>query len=188
MKTDVAQIENILKAERLYLKAKSEAEYANKTEELFFRNYLESIVNTVNSWTYSIPVIQRAQEELLVKDKRKKKPNLDLIQWKLVNDFLPKDSQFEIVSITAYGFESYGWEICFRFNSNKEIYAIYIPDNSKLTVDNFKYAYEGKFQFLHKISDSGWEIEKQSYDISTIADYIKENIAEKKDKNYAKEE
>lgn len=172
-------IENILEAEKLYLKAKSEAEYANKTEELFFRNYLASISNTVNSWTYCITLIQQAQEELLVKDKRRKKSNLNFIQSRLVEDFLPKDSQIEIVSISAYGFEAYGWEIRFRFSNDKEIYGIYIPDNSKLTVDNFKYAYEGKFQFLHQIEESSWEIEKQSYDISIIADYIKENFTEK---------
>ena len=159
-------IENILEAERLYLKAKSEAEYANKTEELFFRNYVTSVVNTVNSWSCCIDVIRQAEKELLIKDKRRKKPHLNFIQHQLVKDFLSNDSQIEMVSITGYGYEAYGWEICFRFKNDKEIYAIYIPDNSKLTVGNFKYAYGGKFQFLHKITDSSWEIEIRSYDIT----------------------
>ena len=67
-------------------------------------------------------------------------------------------------------YEGYHWQM--DFDINGETYSISVPNKNMINMDNADHAYEGKFAFLHRTSESSISVEYIDYDIEKMAKFI----------------
>jgi hypothetical protein len=163
-----------------WVKAKHDLEDAKYIEDLIHKDFLRSIKSYQTTWDYRLPTIKSAVDELKITDKRKKRPNLGCLNNWIKKEFFPDfNIAINVNKITSYGYEGYHWQMDFEING--ETYSISVPEKSKIFAENLDHAYEGKFAFLHRTSESSISVEYTDYTEEGMAKFIKEYFESKGD-------
>lgn len=161
-----------------WIKAKHDLEYAQYIENLIHIDFIRSIKSYQTAWDYRMPTIKSAVDELKITDGRKKKPHLDCLNsWIKKEFFTEVDVDIKVNKITSYGYEGYHWQM--GFDINGETYAISVPNKNMISMDNADHAYEGKFAFLHRTSQSSISVEHTDYTEEGMAKFIKQYFENK---------
>ena len=161
-----------------WIKAKHDLEDAKYIEDLIHKDLIRSIKSYQTAWDYRIPTIKSAIEELQITDGRKKKPHLECLNSWVKKEFFPEvDVKIKVNKITSYGYEGYHWQM--DFDIQDETYSISVPDKTKIFMENLDHAYEGKFAFLHRTSQSSVSVEFTDYAEEEMAKFIKKYFNEK---------
>lgn len=164
-------LEVIEETKARWKKSKKDLEDAKYIENLIHIDFIRSIKNYQTAWDYRLSIIKYAIDELEITDKRKKRPNLDCLNNWIKKEFFPEvDVNIKVDKITSYGYEGYHWQM--DFDINGETYSISIPNKNMINMDNADHAYEGKFAFLHRTSESSISVEYTDYDIEKMAKFI----------------
>lgn len=143
-------LEKITKIKTRLSNARAAVEDAKYVEQLIFSDYVRTIKSHKTTWDYRVPTIKAAQQEV-GKTKKKERANLSYVESAVKEDFFNElDFGIKIHEILSGGFEGYYWNLA--FNIDKTEYIIQIPSRSELTLDNIKYAHEGRFVFLKRTS------------------------------------
>ena len=143
-------VEKIGKVKARLSNARAAVEDAKYVEQLIFSDYIRTIKSHKTTWDYRVPTIKAAREEI-GKTKKKERANLSYVESSIKEDFFKEfDFDIKIHEIMQGGYEGYYWNL--TFNIKDAEYTIQIPSRSELTVDNVKYAHEGRFVFLKRTS------------------------------------
>lgn len=154
-------------------KAKKDLEDAKYIEGLIYNDYIRSIKSYKTAWEYRIPTIKSALDELLITDKKKKRPNLDSLNTWIKEDFFPEiNVEIKVNKIISYGYESYSWQL--NFEVNGETLAICIPHKEKIYAENIEHASYGQFAFMRKTGESSWKVCETKYSEENLAECIKD--------------
>ena len=105
---------------------------------------------------------------------KKDRPHLETIKRWLMEDFLDNDRNFKLKAIVSCGFEDYAWR--FEFEGYGKTIDICVPYMRNITTKNVQYAHYGMFTFSIKESDHVWKLLKGSYEMSEIAQTIKDYV------------
>lgn len=164
-------IEHIQLIKARWEKAKFDLAEAQYLEELIHLDYLNSIRNCKTAWSYRIPMIKAAVDELSIKDKRRKRENLKYLNSAIKQDFFHNmDVKISIEKIIRCGYEAYGWQL--KFDLNNKGYSIFIPDLNELDLKNLSYAHYGMFAFAYEKESNYTVVEYQSYSIEDMSNFI----------------
>ncbi len=156
-------------------KTKKDLDYAKYLEELIHKDFICSIKQYQTAWDYRIPTIKSAVDELSITDKRRKRPNLNCLNRWIKDEFFPKvDIEINVNNIISYGYEGYHWQMSFDIDG--EEYAISVPNKSQITMENADHAYEGKYAFLHRTSESSISVEYTAYTEENMAEFIEDYV------------
>lgn len=162
------KINNIEKCQKYISDQEKVVEKEQYTLKLFELDLVDRISIFTTEWDYMCEYLGKAQEEIS-KKKKSERTNIDFITSKLSKTFLKGDT-IKIKNSTLGGLEGYYIEFEFEYKGNE--YIISIPQRRRLTYDNLKYAYYGKFAFIKRDSEycvsvlfTEWTEEKLAEDI-----------------------
>lgn len=136
-------------------------------------NWVNSIRRNLSRYDYCKGQINEAfrqQNEKYKKD-RVAFHNMEEI---IREDFLSDNKDFKLQSIASCGYEDYGYRFDFKYKD--EVFGIYIPMRDKVTVKNVGYCHAGQFAFYYQKGEHYWSVEKTSYNITPISEYIAERF------------
>ena len=120
-----------------------------------------------------IDIYRKAQEETGNRYK-KDRYHFETVQSFLREDFLDNDKNFKLKKIISCGFEDYAWR--FEFEGYGKTIDICVPYMRNITTKNVQYAHYGMFTFSVEGSPHYWEMLKGSYEMSEIAQTIKDYV------------
>ena len=169
-------IARINDAKKLFDKQESEVEYAEKILCLCKQDLCRAIKSYTTTYDFISENVRLANEELQIKDKRKKKENLDFINSLLSKDFFDDKVKIEVNKIIFYGGNTS--EYGFEFELNGEQYRIVTPIKANLTFDYDDYFY-GRFYIANK-NEHTTAILYTSFTVKGIREYIVNNILKEK--------
>ena len=165
-------IARINDAKKLFDKQESEVEYAEKILCLCKQDLCRAIKSYTTNYDFIGASISKAIEELQIKDKRRKKENLDFINSLLSKDFFDDKVKIQVNKIIFYGGNTS--EYGFEFELNGEQYRIVTPVKAKLTFDYDDYFY-GRFYIVSKNEHTD-AVLYTSFSIKGLREYIVNNI------------
>ena len=140
-------------------------------KNLLFADYVRQIKMNLSKYDYMEDIFNAAQSQL-DKTKKKEREQLTTIEDFIKQDFFGSDYyNFKLTNITRGGYETYYWSV--EFEGYGRTVAIIIPVKAHLSIKNIQLAYDGMFAFSVKESESTWSVKIKSYDIKSVADYIK---------------
>lgn len=172
-------IERINDAKKLFDKQESEVEYAEKILCLCKQDLCKAIKSYTTTYDFIGENVSKANEELQIKDKRKKKENLDFINSLLSKDFFDNKVRIKVNKIIFYGGNTS--EYGFEFELNGEQYRIITPVKANLSFDYDDYFY-GRFYIANQ-NEHTTAILYTSFSIKGIREYIVNNILKEKENN-----
>lgn len=139
-------------------------------KDLLFADYVRKVRSHKSRYDYIENVFQEAQSQI-GKKKKKKREQLSVVEDFVREDFFNNDKNFKIIKIISGGFEGYYWSV--ELEGYRQSVYIVIPNMNKINTRNFEHAYSGMFVFGIKKSNYVSVLQKQSYKIEDIAEYIK---------------
>ena len=171
---DDFEIDPVVKIEETkerWKKSLQELEDVKYIENLIHADFINSIKSYKTAWDYRLPTIKAALKELDIKDRRKRRPNIECLNSWIKKEFFPElDVKINVNKIISYGYEGYHWQM--NFDINGEEYSISVPDKRMINMDNADHAYYGKFAFLHRTGKSSISVECIEYEEEKLAKYI----------------
>lgn len=127
-----------------------------------------------------LEIYRKAQEEIGNRYKKDRR-HFETVQSFLREDFLNNDKKFKLKKIISCGFEDYAWR--FEFEGYGKTIDISVPYMRNITTKNVQYAHYGMFTFSVEETEHVWKMLKGSYEMSeiaqTIKDYVKSWTSEK---------
>ena len=139
-------------------------------------------------YTYFYDYINMSKKDFIEKfDKDKYKIAKDnysiivnMIKRKLIGDTECEYNQRNLISKFYFcGYEPYGYG--FVFTVNDITFELHIPNNKKLTENNFDYAYEGQYALSYKSSEVTLTLITHSYNLDDIGKAFRGFINHKKE-------
>lgn len=173
------QLVKIDYSKKLYEDQAAKVKKEQRICELLHKDYISTIRNFKSRYDY-VDIFDKAQSQVGERLKRDR-PQLEALKHLIVDDFLGNDKTFKLTNITSCGWENYGWNV--EFTGYGETFYIGIPIRGKLTAKNIDHMHHGMFSFAVKEGNYCWSIKKTSYEIETLAKFIKEYFESKSEEN-----
>ena len=142
---------------------------AKYLQDLIKADFVSKVQAVYTRYDLFNKMIEEAQSEIGNKKKSERR-NFENIQSFLREDFFGNNKEFKLTKIISCGLNHYGWEFEFEYYDDR--ISLFIPMKEYLTVENIDYAHEGMIQVAVADSKSVWKVQKNSYNIETIAEAI----------------
>lgn len=140
-------------------------------KDLLFADYVRKVRCHQSRYDYIENVFKEAQDQI-GKRKKKEREQLSVLEEFIQDDFFNGNNNFKITKIISGGYEGYYWNI--ELEGFGQTVGIVIPNMNHINTKNFEHAYKGMFVFSVNNSGCSWHIQKMSYKIADIAEFIKE--------------
>lgn len=180
-------LDKITLAKKYYMDQREEAEKALKIRDLLYADLVRAVKANKTDWEYVDLKAAFQQRDATAKKERE---TLNFVIDKVLRAFVSeeqlKQNEFTFSGITCLGIEGYAYTLSYKvknigeysFFPEREIF-VTIPRLAALTVSNFDYAHEGKFECGYKSSENYLNVIKLSYDPEEIKAALSEWLVPK---------
>jgi hypothetical protein len=140
-------------------------------KDLLFADYVKKVRRHQSRYDYIEGVFKAARDQI-GKKKKKEREQLSVLEDFIRDDFFSGNKDFKIVKIISGGYEGYYWNV--ELEGFGQTVGIVIPNMNNINTKNFEHAYKGKFVFSVNNSGCAWHVQKMSYKIADISEFIRE--------------
>ena len=171
MKTnfDISNIAAIATAKEAYEKQIDIVKDAEYIRDVLKANYISKVRECKSLWDYRAERLDKAFDEQNEKYK-KNRENYEYIKAETEDVFF-NGNKLDKIKIIQGGYSTYCYHIYTHYHGIH--IDIVIPMRNIIDIDNFEYAYKGKFALLYEKSNSYWELLIDSYNEEDIAEFLK---------------
>lgn len=169
---DTKLLEKIRYAKEVYEAQVDKVKREQYILQALHQDYVDHIRARKSKYDY-LEIYSKAQEEVGNRHKKDRR-HFETLQSFLREDFLDNDRKFKLKKIISCGYENYAWR--FEFEGYGKTIDITIPYMRNVTTKNVQYAHYGMFMFGVQEAPHYWKVLKGSYEISEIAQTVKDYV------------